>query len=176
MGEKMDVPLAQLRSLLVPKFAFLAAIGLPKFIVSIICSNHGQFWFAGSPFGAKETTHIKLCLAHFPMTMENVQRWHKKFKHWAWHPNLGAWRFCGFNSCSFESTTDASRTMQSQAERATWKKFVVNSVPNFRVGYYTSLGWATQMCASQICPLTMPLAGGPSRSFWRSLCLTPFYR
>ena len=49
------------------------------------------------------------------------------------------------------------------------KEFAVNSMPNFRVGYYTPLSWPTQMCASQSCPLTMPFVGGPSKSFWRSL-------
>ena len=33
------------------------------------------------------------------------------------------------------------------------KHLVVNPVQNFRVGFYTPLSWATQMCASQSCPL-----------------------
>ena len=57
--------------------------------------------------------------------------------------------------------------MQSQTAHATRKESAVNSMPNYRVGCCTSLSWATQMSTNQSCPLTMPLVGGPSRSFWR---------
>ena len=62
MEKRWICPLHSCECCWFPKFAFLAAIGLPKFIVSIICSNHRQFWFAGSPTAPKKpptsTTHL----------------------------------------------------------------------------------------------------------------------
>ena len=55
------------------------------------------------------------------------------------------------------------------------KKCAVSSVPNFWVGDYAPFSWAPQMCASQSCPLTMPLAGGLQGRFG-GFNLTPFYR
>ena len=63
-----------------PNFAVLAAIGLPELILSIICSNHGQFFLLGVPSGQTNRPHQTCVFLLFPPIMENVQRWCKKFK------------------------------------------------------------------------------------------------
>ena len=113
------------------------------------------------PVWAKETTHMKH--ASFPVVSTENGKYTKdgaKIKHWPWHPTMAAWRFRVFGSCFFWVNQRCVLDNSVSGSMRLKNKVAVNSVPNFRVGYYIPLSWESQMCASQNCSLMMPLTHG----------------
>ena len=115
--------------------------------------------FLGVPPRQRNPPHQTCVFPIFPLTMENLQRWCKTFTHWPWHPTMGACDFSGFNSCSSESTKDASWTMQSQAAHATRKtnSTQLNAKLSSWILHPAELG------NSDVCKPKLPLNDAPCR-------------
>ena len=176
-GKKMDLPLARLRSLLVPKFAFWAAIGFPKFN----CLHHMfKSWtvlICWESLCTKETTHIKHAFSPvFPLKRDIF--FPKMVRKSSIDLGIPLCAFGDFavsihvrlnqpmmrlQQCNFRQRMLLERKLQSTQ----CQTFELDTTPRL-VG-------RLRCVHAKSCPLTMPLTDGPQGRFG-GFSLTPFYR
>ena len=110
----------------------------------------------------------------FPLKMDKCQRWCKKqaLTLAPYHGRLAVF----VDSIHVPLSQPKMRLEHCSLSSACYSKIICSQLSTkLQVGYYTPLNWPSQMCASQSCPLTMPLTGGFKVRFG-GLNLTPFYR
>ena len=103
-----------------PKFAVLAAIGLPELILSIIYSNHGQFC-------PHQTCVFPIFHRQWKMSNDGAKKSDLDLGTPPWA--LGT--FAVSIHVPLSQPKMHLEQMQSQAAHATRKEFAVNSMPNF---------------------------------------------